>query len=196
MTFKVYKITHNSMPVYVGYTSRDLKTRLNEHKSKKNLSNDFIISEICQTETIDDARKKESELIKELGTLGKLNVFADHCGKVSVGKRRVWTQEQKDVFGKKWEGRTDIKGKKRTEEQKLRISLATKGVKKRPGTADSNLKKKGFKEFEVYQNEIFIGKFINQTSAAKALGLKKSTFVDIFKGKRIKNKGIKVVLCE
>jgi predicted GIY-YIG superfamily endonuclease len=185
----VYAIRENSEIIYIGSTSRRLSLRLAEHRCKKGLSSNATIERICAVSTRSEAEKKEEHLINLIGIHRLINKTA-HQRKGGLGMKH--THETKDRIRTANTGRKNTWSKSWTEERRIISIKAMKGVKKREGAVNEKLKKNGYKEFDLYRHGQFIGRFINQSHAAKALGMAKSTFVDIFKGVRINKKGVEV----
>lgn len=163
--YKVYELREHGESVYIGITGRPLAERLKDHLKNGNAMSHTSILEILSVEKKGEALRKETHIISLIG-LKRL-------------RNKVTRQGRKD-------------GTHCSEEYKKMLSLRLTGVKKNPDLKDAALKKLGLRYFELYQNEKYIGRFINQTRAAAAVGLPKSTFVNILKGIRIKTKGIEV----
>jgi predicted GIY-YIG superfamily endonuclease len=187
--YTVYALKDDNEIVYIGSTSRHLSARLREHRKVKRIPSHFHIEKICEAGSRQEAERKEEHLINLIGIHRLMNKTA-HQKKGNLGKKH--TQHAKDLI------RTKLTGLKRknvfrwSPERRIRSIASMKGVKKRDGAINETLKKLGHKEFDLYKDGQFIGRFVNQTHAASALGMPKSTFVNIFKGIRIKTKGIEV----
>jgi len=176
--YTVYMLKRAGEIIYIGSTKNLLSRRLSEHRSTKNLGIDVVIEKICIVQSKEAAQTNEYTLINLIGRHRLLNV---NYGRMIRGRRENLFRNKKKVL---WD-----------ESAKKKHSLRLKGIKKDPSAKNKTLKKLGFAEFDIHIEDKYIGRFINQTEAAKACGLKKSTFVDIFKGKRINTKGIKVTQC-
>ena len=174
----VYMLKKYGEIIYIGSTVNSLEARLSEHRSTKGLDSSVIIEKICTVLGKDKAKEKEYTLINLIGRHRLLNV---NYGRMVTGRRENLFRNKKKVV---WDA-----------DARKKQSDRLKGIKKNPEAKNIFLKKMGTPEFDIHMNDLYLGRFVNQTEAAKACGLKKSTFVDIFKGKRINNKGIRVTQC-
>jgi hypothetical protein len=132
----------------------------------------------------------ETHMINLIGINRLLNKISD-TRKSFLGHKH--SDKVRAIISKTSKAKPIIYGRKLTSEQKEKLSKRLKGLKKGEGLIDKTLEGFGHKFFNLYKDDFFVGRFINQTKAAAALGMPKSTFVNILKGDRVKTKGIVVV---
>lgn len=175
--------------VYIGYTTRSLKRRLMEHIYKGRVSKDSTIQAICTKSSKSEAVATETTLINLIG-LHRLINKDDNSKRTYQSSMSEDGKKKVSEFhkGKKW-----ALGRIMTKEEREKLSKRLTGIKKNKEKVYQALKNKGNKEFDLFLNGALVGTFVSQTEAARSVGLKKSTFVDIYSGKRKKTKGIKVV---
>lgn len=184
----VYGIYSNGNLAYIGYTSRELRVRLNEHRSRGVALPGDTIRPICTRSTVEAAESCETHLIALVG-LGRLRNQNYKRNDHATGGSH--TQESRAAISRFHKGKKWSLGRKYTEEYRKKLSSSMRGIKKREGAINEKLAKTT-RPFLVFKDGVFVGEFVNQTHAAIACGMKKSTFVDIFKGKRIDRKGLEI----
>jgi hypothetical protein len=174
--YTIYSLKDKGEIIYIGSTKNPLNRRLNEHRYEKKLKKHITIEKICEAVGEKNAKNKEYHMINLIGRNRLINynygrVRKDLTSVVKIRKKR---------------------NKFKTEEDRINFCNKLRGIKKKEGLINKRLVDMGFREFDLYKDGNLIGRFVNQTHAASAIGFKKSTFVDILKGKRIKTKGIEV----
>jgi hypothetical protein len=151
--------------IYIGYTSRSLKKRLIEHRSRKKLVEFITINKICEKETLQKAIETESSLINLIGKKRLLNRFAQNTS----AKRRLISERSKN-----------------------RQNHPLKNTKKTKELVEKTLIGKKMKPFRVYKESKLVGVYINKTEAAKAVGISPPHFINGFNKKYFKTRKVLV----
>ena len=151
--------------IYIGYTSRDLNTRLIEHKSRRKIDSFISINKICEKESAEKAIMTESTLINLIGKKRLLNRFAQN-----TSAKRVLISER----------------------SKNRKFHPLKNTKKTKQVVEKTLLGKNMKPFRVFKESKLVGTFINKTEAAKSVGITPPHFIAGFNKKYFKSKKVLV----
>lgn len=206
-----------NQPFYIGIGSDSSFKRAFEKTRRSQLWNKIVSKTSYEVEIIfdnltwEEACKKEIEFIsiygrKDLGT-GVLVNLTDG-GEGALGRKYIASQETKEKL------RKSHLGFKHSDETKLKHSLIRKGKKftekhllelkesakkrdyKEQGlkAADKILKTMNVKPIRVYNNDNFIGEFVNRRICRETIGISKTMLYELLKDENKVCKGYQIKL--
>jgi predicted GIY-YIG superfamily endonuclease len=119
--YSIYKLTCETGKVYIGITSRNLRTRLTEHKShKKCMSKDFVnptieLLEEFETDSNEEKLKREVEYINKFDCVNKIKVY--FSPEEGLEKRELTLKERNKESQRKHRANLSEEQKERTREK-------------------------------------------------------------------------------
>ena len=188
--FIVYKATSPSNKVYIGITTRNLRTRINEHFSKsKKLKTPFssalkkygkkIKWEILDTAiSFKELTEKEKYYVHKCKSFFPKGYNYTLGGEGSLGKKH--SQKTKKLLSKLGKGRVFSK------ETRKKISERNKNRKHKKSSRVKICKSLGHKNFYVYEKQTLnlVGVWLVKNYCAKDLGLSRTKISDCLNGRR------------